>query len=188
MCHWASNSWYFKDQISFIFSVKLLDHEDEGTMTLQNTRNYLPSDTMAHPIRPGASVTLLWEPQISKHNSYCSQNTVRMIKGWDGAGIQNKQGRQEMNIAFSWKTWKEHINWETLYVDGKILLKGILKIGCVGMDWIKLAQGRVQQQQNLVNIIKSLYWVLWKVKNLTRWLTIWGGGGGAAAHLFHISW
>jgi len=35
-------------------------------------------------------------------------------------------------------------HYEDLGLDGKIILKWILKAGCVGVDWIHLTQCRVQ--------------------------------------------
>jgi hypothetical protein len=43
---------------------------------------------------------------------------------------------------FWWGKLKERVYLEDLGVVGRLLLSRILKMGCEGMDWVNLAEGR----------------------------------------------
>jgi hypothetical protein len=49
---------------------------------------------------------------------------------------------KKMDTGFWWENIKEGDHLEDLVIDGKIILKGNIKTGREGMDWIHLAQER----------------------------------------------
>jgi hypothetical protein len=50
--------------------------------------------------------------------------------------------RREGNTGFWWGNLRERVNLGDLGMDGRIMLMDLQGVGCVGMDWIELAQGR----------------------------------------------
>jgi hypothetical protein len=52
------------------------------------------------------------------------------------------RGRREMHTGHWWGNLTERDCFEYLGIDGSIIFKQILKVGCEGMDWINLAQDR----------------------------------------------
>jgi hypothetical protein len=72
---------------------------------------------------------------------YCSSNIVRVIKSrrirW--AGHVARMGG-EVHIGFWWGYRTERDHLEDLGIDGKIILKCILKTEDEGMDWIAVAE------------------------------------------------
>jgi hypothetical protein len=92
------------------------------------------------------------------YNLYSLPNIVRVIKSrrirW--AGHVARMGRREACIWFRWGNLRERDHWEDPVVDGRIILRWIFrKLGCGGMDWIKLAQDR-DRCWELVNAVMNL--------------------------------
>jgi hypothetical protein len=53
------------------------------------------------------------------------------------------KGRGEARTGFWWGNLKERDHWGDPGIDGRIILRWIFrKVGCGGMDWIRLAQDR----------------------------------------------
>ena len=89
---------------------------------------------------------------------YCSQNIVRVIKWrrmrWAGHVARMCVG--EAYKGFWWGKPSERDHLGDPGVDGRIMLRWIFrKLGCGGMDWIELAQGR-ESWRALVNAVMNL--------------------------------
>jgi hypothetical protein len=65
-------------------------------------------------------------------------------------------GRLEVHTGFSWGNLKERDHVEDPGVDGRIILRWILRNwGCLGMDWIELVLDR-DRWRAFVNAVMNL--------------------------------
>ena len=61
-----------------------------------------------------------------------------------------------MDTGFQWGDMRERDHLKDLDVDGSIILRSILKeIGCEGVDWFRLAEGR-DKCRSLMNTLMNL--------------------------------
>jgi hypothetical protein len=88
---------------------------------------------------------------------YSSPNIIRVIKSrrmrW--AGNIARMGKREVHTEFWWGDLKEGDYLGDPDVDGRIILKWILKKLDGGMDWIELAEDR-DRWRALVNALMNL--------------------------------
>jgi len=61
-------------------------------------------------------------------------------------------GREEVYIRIWWENVRERKHMEDSGIDGRVILN---RVGCGGMDWIELAQGR-DRWRALVNAVMNL--------------------------------
>jgi len=66
-----------------------------------------------------------------------------------------RMGRGELYTGFCWGNLRVTDHWKGPVIDGRIILSCIVKVGCVGMDWIELAEDR-DRWRALVNAVMNL--------------------------------
>jgi hypothetical protein len=67
-----------------------------------------------------------------------------------------RMGRGKLYTGFCWGNLRVTDHWKGPVIDGRIILSCIVKVGCVGMDWIELAEDR-DRWRALVNAVMNLW-------------------------------
>jgi hypothetical protein len=87
---------------------------------------------------------------------YCLPTIVRVIKlrmRW--VWYVPCRGRGEAYTEFWWENLRKRDHWGDPDIDGRIILRHIFRVGCGGMERIKLAQDR-DRWWALVDVVMNL--------------------------------
>jgi len=88
--------------------------------------------------------------------------TLSKQQGWDRRGMWHWWGTEEVHRGFLWETPIKIYYLEDQGIDGRIILKRILKSGLGRMDWIAVAGGRhlwMRQWTIGFNKVRGISWL-----------------------------